>query len=302
MSSQLFNISIHDLARHKTAAAALLPVLLPTAYVVYLNWTVRRSTTCISGTHSKYKAATEAAPEPRIPNSLPEEVVAHPSEWVVCYERVVSQPVATAALIDALNHDKGGNARKSGTSGSDSDSTASPLFTRPSPLFTRPSPLFTSYLRSTYKAFSWTPQAFLIRAMLAEEDRRASFGAGYIESLAFADGDIVDGVYRVTSYEHGSECQRGLEAIELSIDVPASYKGPPVRGLIMSAIQPVVTADDDGAASAPPERILFVNETWLWRRKEEKATLLESAFGKWFHSLLAGWLVKKGLAGLARGA
>lgn len=259
--SQLLNFSIPDLGRHRTAAAvALLPVVLPAVYVAYLNWTVRRTTTCTAGQLNQQAHTTTTAAIPT-PASLPKDVVANPHDWVVCYERVVSAPLSASTLVHKLRGD--------------------------SPNTTTPSPLFTAYLRTTYKAFSWTPQAFIIRAMLAEPERKASFTAAHIEGLRFAQGDVVDGVYAVTSYER--EAKRGVEVIELSIDVPASYHGPPVRGLIMSAID-----EEDG------QSVRFVNETWLWRRKEEKPTLLETAFGKWFHSLLAGWLIAKGLGGVRR--
>lgn len=263
---RLCHFSIHGLGRPCTAAAAavvLLPVVLPTVYVVYLNWAVRRTTTCSSGQLSQ-TASTTSSTSPRTPKSLPADIVAGPDDWVVCYERVVSQPLSAASLVDKLRG---------------SSATASP------------SPLFTQYLRATYKAFSWTPQAFLIRGMLAEPDRKASFDAAYIDGLKFADADVVDGVYAVTSYENGSS-SRGVEVIELSIDVPPSYKGPPVRGLILSAIE-MVGEDKDGV-------VQFVNETWLWRKRDEKPTLLESGLGKWFHSLLAGWLVMKGLGAVTR--
>lgn len=72
--------------------------------------------------------------------------------------------------------------------------------------------------------------------------------------------------------------------------MPRSYGGPPVRGLILSALE----EEQDGAA------VRFVNETWLWRRRDEKPTLLESGLGKWLHSPLAGWLVIKGLGAVTR--
>ncbi|KAJ6787755.1 hypothetical protein PWT90_04014 [Aphanocladium album] len=271
--SQLLNFSVPDLHRHRTAAVALLPVVLPAVYVVYLNWTVRCTTTCSSGQLNPSLSATSNN-APNTPRSLPEEVTANPHDWVVCYERVVSRPLSAASLAHKLlGHGRGGD------DDDDDDAAAAP------------SPLLKAYLRTTYKAFSWTPQAFLIRGMLAEPDRRASFAAAHIDGLDFARGDVVDGVYAVTSYERQSK--RGVEVIELSLDVPASYRGPPVRGLIMSAIEE--EEEEQGAG-----RVVFVNETWLWRKKDEKPTLLETGVGKWFHSLLAGWLITKGLGGVRK--
>ncbi|KAM3508213.1 hypothetical protein MY11210_006813 [Beauveria gryllotalpidicola] len=278
--SQPFNLSLPDLGRHRMAAAALLPVVLPTVYVVYLNWAVRRRTSCTSGQlpPSSTSSTAAAAAAPRTPKSLPEDVLARPQDWVVRYERVVSRPVPAASLVAKLLRRGGGTDESS-----------------PSP---SPSPLLTAYLRTTYKAFSWTPQAFLIHGMLAEPERKASFGAAHIDGLRFARGDVVDGVYRVTSYEGagvwsgGGEEKAAAEVVELSIDVPRSYKGPAVRGLVVSAMEPLAGDEEDA--------VQFVNETWLWRKKDEKPTLLESSLGQWFHRLLAGWLVMKGLGGVTR--
>lgn len=271
--SQFFNFSIHDLGRHRTAAVAavaLLPVILPSVYAVYLNWAVRRTTTCSSGQLSQPTTTTTTSSAsrapPTTPQSIPKDVLARPEDWVVCYERVVSRPIPAATLVHKLV--RGGSS--SGDEGS-------------------PSPLLTGYLRATFRAFGWTPQAFLIRGMLAEPERKASFDGAHIDALTFADGDVVDGVYKVTSYERGGR-SRSAEAIELSIDMPRSYRGPPVRGLILSALE----EEQDGAA------VRFVNETWLWRKRDEKPTLLESGLGKWLHSLLAGWLVIKGLGAVTR--
>ncbi|KAJ4153591.1 hypothetical protein LMH87_010074 [Akanthomyces muscarius] len=270
--SQLFSFSVPDLGRHRTAtiaAVALLPVILPSVYVVYLNWAVQRTTTCSSGqlsqptttiTTTSASSSSSRAP-PSTPKSIPKDVLARPEDWVVCYERVVSRPIPAATLVHKL------------VRGSEASS---------------PSPLFTTYLRATFRAFSWTPQAFLIRGMLAEPERKATFGGAHMDTLSFADGDVVDGVYKVTSYEQGRG--RSAEVVELSIDMPRSYKGPPVRGLILSALE----EEQHGAV------VRFVNETWLWRKRDEKPTLLESGLGKWFHSLLAGWLVIKGLGAVTR--
>ncbi|EGX88136.1 hypothetical protein CCM_09272 [Cordyceps militaris CM01] len=254
--SHLVNFSIPDLTRHRTAVA-LLPVVLPAAYVAYLHWAVWRSTTRTTGQLSPSSAHAPAAPK-----GLPADVAAHPDDWVVCYERVVSGPVSAATLVHKL---RGGSGNT-------------------------PGPLLTAYLRTTFKAFSWTPQALLIRAMVAEPVRKASFAAAHVDGLAFAGGDVVDGVYRVTSYEC-KESGGGGEAVELSIDTPSSYAGPPVRGLIRSAVEEGKGGGDE---------VRFVNETWLWRGRREKPTMLENALGRWLHGLLAGWLVMKGVGGVTR--
>lgn len=264
--SQALSLASDTLCRHRTAVAALLPIVAPAVYVAYLNWTVSRSVT--GSTTGQLPRSKDAASTkqllPAKPQSLPVDVVENPDEWVVSYERVVSLPLDASMLISAPG--------KSTTGG--------------------PSPLFCRYLHGVYRAFSWTPQAFLIRAMMAEPLRRESFSAKYINSLAFNEGDIVDGVYKVSHY--GAYTGRAMETLELVLDTPSSYKGPPVRGLILSSIEPAPSVDGE-------DKVYMVNETWLWRGKDEKPSMLEGGLGSWFHTLLAGWLIKKGLAGLGNG-
>lgn len=252
-----------------TTALALLPVAAPVAYFLYWNWRIGSITASNSGRFEAKRTATAADStgiEP--PKSLPKEVTEDPSQWVVSFERVVSRPVS---LADLANHIDVQNSEA-----------------------TKLSVLFKSYLRATHKAFSWTPQAFLIRSLLKEPLNRGSFDAKWIENLEFKDGDIVNGVYKVS--HASSDPNTNSERVELLIDIPASYKGSPVRGLILSATEPNQVA---GTASVEPEdKISFINETWMWRLKEEKPTMLESRVGGWFHGLLAGWLVIKGLDGL----
>lgn len=269
-------------SRQASTALALLPIVAPVAYVLYMNWTVKRNTFAVNGklpnvsSSNKDDQISGDTTYPQPPQSLPADITADVAQWVVAYERVVSHPISISTLSYQPSEAPVGTS--SGT--------------------TQPSSLLRSWLRVTHKAFSWTPQAFIIRAVLKEPLNRGSFDGAWIDSLMFKEGDVVNGVYRVSC--HQRDATTGSERAELVIDVPQSYKGPPVRGLILSAIEPVQSSSSGTASAGEPE-VVFVNETWMWRLNSEKPTLLESGFGRWFHRLLAGWLIMKGLNGVQRG-
>lgn len=99
----------------------------------------------------------------------------------------------------------------------------------------------------------------------------------------------VDGVYTVQS--RGTDpCG---ERVEMKLSPPEDYTGPRSDGIIVAAIGPMRVASSDA--------IVFVNETWLWRKPDEKPTLLEGSIGRWFHCLLSAWLIGKGIKALRRG-
>ncbi|KAL2172975.1 uncharacterized protein P884DRAFT_109079 [Thermothelomyces heterothallicus CBS 202.75] len=82
------------------------------------------------------------------------------------------------------------------------------------------------------------------------------------------------------------------ERVEMALDPPRAYHGVPavVRGIVVAGLE---TRGEDG-------RVVFVNETWMWRRQGEEAPLLlERPLGRWLHAVLAGWLVMKGLAAVS---
>lgn len=266
-----FGVSLEALSANRpttTTTLVLLPVVIPVAYIFYTSWTVYRNTTSVSGRlPTRQEASASERSHPAEPHSLPPKVKDSPSQWVVTYERVVSLPCPPSSLEEPL----------------------------PSGPRTGPSRLLQTWLRTTHKAFSRTPQAIFIRGALSEPLNKGSFDKNWIENLSFNPGDIVNGVYRVSCYDNDQTTSS--ERVELLIDIPASYKGPTVRGLILSAIEPASSACSTHQ-EAPEENIVFVNETWMWRLVDEKPTLLESSFGRWFHRLLAGWLTLKGISGV----
>lgn len=99
----------------------------------------------------------------------------------------------------------------------------------------------------------------------------------------FGKGDLVNGAYKVSYHGKGKEVTS--ERVELMIEAPPSYQGPVPRGLILAEVERV----NNG------ENIVFVNETWMWRRQDEKPTLIENPVGAKIHALVAGWLVKRGI-------
>ena len=252
-----FTNSVGGLAPSRPSATALV-LLLPVAYACYLNWTIRRTTTATTG---RVGDGDSSATDIAEPQSLPDEVKANRENWVVIYERIMSNPIAKTALSLPM----------------ETSTTA-----------TRPSALLALWNRAAHKAFSWTPQAFIIRSLIKEPVIRRSFDADWIDELSFEPGDIVNGVYRVSHYGCSD-----TETLELVIEIPPSYKGPAVRGLIISGVEPATVSSPSNKNS---DAVVFVNETWFWRRHDEPPTLLESSFGAWFHRMLGGWLITKGLA------
>jgi hypothetical protein len=42
-------------------------------------------------------------------------------------------------------------------------------------------------------------------------------------------------------------------------------------------------------------QVVFLNNTFMWRKKDEKHVLLEGSVGRWMHQLTAMWLVDSGV-------
>ncbi|KAI6781158.1 uncharacterized protein J7T54_002514 [Emericellopsis cladophorae] len=238
--------------------ALALPVALPTIYLAYLSWHISRHTSSTKGRRLPSRTRdTSANALPWTPASLPERVRAEDAGWVLAYERVVSLPVPVSSLAIPA------------TIVADEEET--------------PSPLMRAYAVGAQVAFGSTPQAYLMRNVIDEPRLRRTFDKDWIRTLAFRNGDIVNGVYKVAYRGRGSTSRS--ERVEIVIEAPLSFNGSVPHGLILAEVQ----VDDNG------DHVLFVNETWMWRRNDEKSTLIEGSFGGWFHSLLAGWLVMKGI-------
>lgn len=111
----------------------------------------------------------------------------------------------------------------------------------------------------------------------------------HIQKLAFKVGDRVNGVYMVAYVGEGNEPDS--ERVELALDRPQGYSGATPRGRIIAE---VIRVPGHGIGEED-EQVLFVNETWMWRKPEETKTLLEGGMGAWIHSLTSGWLLLEGI-------
>lgn len=149
--------------------------------------------------------------------------------------------------------------------------------------------LLTRYVRATMVAFTRTPQAGQVRKMLPPP-ARGTFAEGYINAMDFGRaGQRVAGVYTV---EYRGPGPGGGERVEMRLSPPEGYAGPRGDGVIVAAVEPA--GDPEG------DTVVFINETWLWRRGDESPTLLEFAIGRWFHSIFVAWLIKKGISAVDR--
>lgn len=145
----------------------------------------------------------------------------------------------------------------------------------------------TNYVRATMISFSWAPQAVMLRAAAGEEAARKTFDTQFIQSLSFRKDDRVNGFWRVVYRGDGGV--EGNERVEMALDAPSSYRGPVVRGVVIAGVE---RQDGD---------VVFVNETWMWRKQDEAQVLLERRVGQWLHMVLSGWLVIKGVRAMMDG-
>jgi hypothetical protein len=245
------------------AALLLLPVVVPAIYFYRLSRQVSSKTTATTGRRDAInkQAAGGGYRHPlREPASLPDEV-RDSSQWEVAYERIISQPIPASSLVHPVTDVV-----------ADGDS---------------PSELMRAYTSAAQVAFVSTPQGYLMRAAIKDPQTKLTFDINWIQNLLFRGGDLVNGAYRVVY--HGPGADASSERVELTIEKPPSYKGHVPRGLIVSEIHQVV---DDLTGRTD---VIFANETWMWRRRGEQKTLIETAFGSWFHCLTVGWLVVKGV-------
>lgn len=246
-------------------ALVLLPAVVPAVYLYRFARSVSSKTTSTTGRRSsgQYIAADESLCEPV---SLPDDVKGC-SQWELAYERIISHPIPTSSLVFPITES---------TKGASDDG---------------PSPLMRAYVCAAQLAFGQTPQAILMRGAIADPQTKRTFDGGWIQTLRFEKGDVVNGAYRVVY--HGTRDITDTERVELAIEAPPSYKGHVPQGLIVSEIQKV----DNGHGQA---QAVFINETWMWRRSDEKKTLIETPMGSYFHCLTVGWLVIKGIEQVIR--
>jgi hypothetical protein len=143
-----------------------------------------------------------------------------------------------------------------------------------------PSQLVVKYLRQSMTCFSKLPQASIMYFMISDLSIKATFGAKYLSDCEFDVGDVVCGVYQVKRKEDAE--------VQLDLTPPAGWTGPKVSGCIVSSIQ-LNKAD-----------VSVRNDVFLWRRVGEPPTMLETPFGRWFHSMTAAYVVGRGTENLLR--
>ncbi|KAJ7055523.1 hypothetical protein C8F01DRAFT_1062734 [Mycena amicta] len=139
----------------------------------------------------------------------------------------------------------------------------------------------TAYLRTTLLLFAGTPQALLMRRMMPS-DSRPTFDREYITSCDFQPGDRVCGVYVVA--------QRVEGMVVLAMSPPEGWTGPKAEGNLVLGFIP----DSDGV-KGEEGLIHAVNETVLWRKTQDKPTIMEGAVGAWLHVLMVSWMVVRGV-------
>ncbi|KAK0382847.1 hypothetical protein NLU13_9942 [Sarocladium strictum] len=253
------HVQAHPMARTITivaAIAATVPLIVSSFYLYRLHDRVSSKTTRSNGRFSSSSSTSVGAPK-----SLPAHVAADPDGWVIHYERVASQGVPVSDLTQPLSQ------------GSDHE----------------PSLLLQRYMQNSHYAFSRTPQAFVLGLVIKDVDARRTFSPQYIRTLEFHPGQRVNGAYTVVYVGEGHV--QGSGRVELALDPPKGYHGPAPQGRIISEVLPARAVE----GSASEDAVVFVNETWMWRKQHQPKTLLEGGLGAWLHALTSGWLILQGL-------
>ncbi|KAH6626632.1 hypothetical protein B0J18DRAFT_425285 [Chaetomium sp. MPI-SDFR-AT-0129] len=286
---------------------AIAPIVLPVGYLLYLDRLVSQNLTVTTGvirtpTKRKTKSTdpTTTPTTPPRPITLPTELnldivdADTPDDdtttWVLAYERLTSHPIPLSLLP--------------------------PLPTSDSPPNT---PALTTYLRTTMTSFRSTPQAYLLHTSVKHDAPAAvTFDRGFIAGLGFTLGDRVNGFWRVgyrgvgprvathTTLPTGDDDSKagdgGVvgewqgERVEMALDAPESYRGKRVEGIVVAGMEKVPLSLSRGKdRDGEEDGVVFVNETWMWRREGEAPVLLESGLGRWFHVVMSGWLVMRGV-------
>ncbi|KAH8176918.1 hypothetical protein LIA77_02000 [Sarocladium implicatum] len=241
-------------------------VLFALTPIIYSGFKLHRlhSRIVANTKHSRGRCSLDSAAQPaqpKSPKSLPASVSSDPESWVVHYERVTSSPIALSELKQSA-----GDSSQHQVSG-----------------------LTQTYVRAVHSAFGHTPQAFILQSLVKDPAAKATFSPAYLDKLVFNMGDRVNGVYTVVYVGEGSE--PGSERVELALDPPEGYSAPATEGRIIGEVLRVKD-ESDGQGE---ERVVFANETWMWRKQRESKTLLEGGAGAWIHSLFSGWLILQGI-------
>ncbi|KAI3324681.1 hypothetical protein HD806DRAFT_493340 [Xylariaceae sp. AK1471] len=274
---------------------ALTPVVLPAAYAAYvLRQGARRTTASASISppdplplpvvREKVKEERErvggiaAEQDGEVGDevmAIPPAVLAARELYVISRERVVSEAVPLERILPSLRGGLESQGREEGGRG-----------------------LLEKYVSSTMRTFTWTPQAFIIKFMVSRlpngKQHADTYSASYLEECCFEVGDRVCGVYTIRERIQQKNKRGEGERIILDLNPPEGWKGPVVTGALDCGL--LIEEGEEGKRF-----VRLVNETVMWRRKEEKPTLLEGGFGRWAHTLMVGWLIVRGVEAVTRG-
>jgi hypothetical protein len=252
--------SIVFLQNHQRVLLGVGSVTIPIALIVYLKQRLARNSTStiLISPPAQLPIIRAGSYSDRI-LAVASEVNAAPNDFVLARETIRSLPISL------------------------SDFDAEVVFRRTvSRLGEAHGSLLNCYIRATMQAFTWTPQAMIMRWIIKDPAAKQTFDAEYLERCQFQVGDRVNGTYVVR--------ERSDNKVLLDLAAPVGWTGPIVKGCL------VIGFELDGE-----NKVKFVNETVLWRRKDEKPNMLEGVFGQWLHGLMVRWIVLQGVKAVTIG-
>ncbi|KAI0391483.1 hypothetical protein F5Y17DRAFT_440514 [Xylariaceae sp. FL0594] len=268
-----------------TAAALLLP---PAAYAVYVLYGCVGRTSAHAGVErlsgsSQKGVRVEDKDKKRVSRLGGER--GEEEEVVAAYENVTSERVALP--IEKLAVGRDGEGEMEGGSGRG---------------------VLETYLSTTMRLFTLTPQAHVMRSMVARlpnqipiqvpsHDGSArtytyadTFSAEYLRACRFRPGDRVCGIYKVRERVNMSGGEG--EYVTLDISPPEGWNGPVVHGYLNCG---VFLAKGNVQEVAGCRNVRFFNQSVMVRALDEKPTLLEGRVGRLLHTLMVRWMVVRGV-------
>lgn len=159
-----------------------------------------------------------------------------------------------------------------------------PVLTKSLPNYIDLNLLLTTYLRYTMSSFARSPQGYFIWYLIKSDGVRHTLDRDYIQSLDFKKRDLVCGVYKIAN--------RTDKRAKISFDIPESYKGPVINGMLVVGVSKV------------NEHTVFLSDFYAWRKLDEKPMPMGTSFGQWMHAIFIRRLIGSGfrhLQSLARG-
>jgi hypothetical protein len=276
---------VREIPHLPLALLAVAPVVLPTAYVACVLYRCARRTTATARVEApgsrraktirrgKGKGKEEDGFEEADTVAIPPDVLAAASEnYVIARERITSEPVPVerlgtqaGLLLSGLTKGEGEGEGERG--------------------------VLEKYLTTTMRLFTYTPQAYIMKAMVSRVPNGAAhahtYSTEYLNACKFVPGDRVCGVYVV---RERVPVESGGERVILDLSPPEGWKGPVVTGALDCGFV-LQQQEEEGENSGAVVRL--VNETLMWRRLDERPSLLEGAVGRVLHTLMVRWMVAR---------